>query len=95
MEKNLTIKVDDRLIDLINEVEKDLSSGENAWRLPILWSFGETGISANGWGNYIEFDLAVGESPRGEWKSVVFREIGKHDNENWETHPLDSDYEVN
>jgi hypothetical protein len=96
MEKGLTITVDDRLIDLINAVEQKLrddKGSEADWHFPISWCFDEMGLFANGQGTGIEFGCSVGEGRGREWVSVYWREVGKYDNDNWQQHPLDDDYE--
>jgi hypothetical protein len=96
MEKELVIKVDDRLIDLINAVEQKLrddKGSEAQWHFPISWCFDEMGLYANGQGTGIEFGCSVGEGRGREWVSVYWREVGKYDNDNWMVHPLDDDYE--
>ena len=94
MEKNLVIRVDDRLIDLINRVEADLrEQPDSEWHFPISWCFDDAGIYANGQGIGIEFGCSVGENKNGEWVSVYWREVGKHDNDNWQQHKFDVDYE--
>lgn len=95
MEKNLTIKVDDRLIDLINKVEDDLRENpENLWHFPISWAFSETGDYANGLGSGIEYGCSIGVGKNGEWQSVYWRELGKYDHDNWQQHKFDTDYEA-
>jgi hypothetical protein len=96
MEKNLVIKVDDRLIDLINKIEEDLrnENPENSWHFPISWAFDEMGVYASGIGTGIEYGCSIGEGKNGEWQSVFWREVGKHDNDNWEQHKFDTDYEA-
>lgn len=89
----MIIEVHDDLLELINKVEKSVEESDKAWKLPILWAYGDDGQFANGCGNRIEFDIAVGENEGGKWQSVACRETGKYDNDNWETHPLDTDYE--
>lgn len=96
MEKGIVITVDDRLVDLINKVEAKLIDDDPegaSWHFPINWCFDEMGVYATGLGNGIEFGCSVGEGKRGEWQSVYWREVGKHDNDNWEIHPFDTDYE--
>ena len=95
LEKGLVVLVDDRLIDLINRIHQKIVDDGKSWQLPIYWSFGHDGIYANGYGNGIEFGASVGTNPKTGivWDSVTFREIGRHDNDDWEVHPLDHDYE--
>jgi hypothetical protein len=88
MEKNLTIIVRDELIDLINKIEAWEQERGNSTQF-LVWQFGETGLNASGLGMGFEYDVVVGQ----DWNSVIRREFNKHDNENWETHPFDSDYE--
>lgn len=91
MEKNLTIKVDNQIISLINRIQKwefenyPDKGNWNHWS----WCFGETGTMATGIGLYVEYDISIGSS----WVTVLRRDVGKHDNDNWETHPFDSEFE--
>ena len=95
MEKNVVITVDDRLIDLINRVEQKIVDDGNTWQLPVYWSFNADGLGATGLGYGVEFGCSVGTNSKTgvDWDSVYFREVGKHDNDNWEVHPFDADYE--
>lgn len=91
MEKNLTIKVDNQIIGLINRIqawEEENYPDKGTWN-HWAWSFGETGTSADGIGLYVEYSVSIGPS----WVSVVRRDIGKYDNDNWTVHPFDTEYE--
>lgn len=88
MEKDLTISVANELIDLINKIEAwEIEQGNSTNFL--VWQFGETGTSASGLGQGFEYDVSLGS----DWVSVIRRHIDKHESDNWETHPFDSDYE--
>lgn len=92
----MIIKVDQRLLDLIKKIEDKLredSSDYPDYHFPIGWAYAEDGMYANGLGNGIEFNASIYESKNGTFQSVYVREVGKYDNDNWETHPFDSDYE--
>lgn len=93
MEYGYTVTPCNELIDLINKVEDKIKADGEDWRFPINWAF-TNDWQANGLGEYIEFGVSVGSKPDGSaWQSVYWREIGKHDNDNWEQHPLDDEYE--
>lgn len=91
MEKNLVITVDNQIIGLVNRIqdwEEANYPDKGVWN-HWLWSFGETGTSAEGIGLYVEYSVSIGPS----WVSVMRRDVGKHDNDNWVTHPFDTEFE--
>jgi hypothetical protein len=91
MEKNLTIKVDNQIVSLVNRIQKwefENYPDKGDWS-HWQWYFDESGTMATGFGLYVEYSVSIGAS----WVSVIRRNVGKYDNDNWVTHPFDTEYE--
>jgi hypothetical protein len=81
------------------EVEAKSVDGER-----ISWAFfpqtaqgagvGRPAQGAVGFTEFAEYNVSTWLRESGEWSvSAYWRTIGKYDNDNWETHKVDDDYE--
>lgn len=91
----MIIEVNQGLLNLIKQVEASELEASGL-ELSFSWSYYEDGLSASGqsWVDYPHAEYEVGVSTRNTNKTVQCRGLGKYDNDGWETHELDSEYEA-
>lgn len=90
----MIITVSENVLDLIKRVEEQ-ELDDSGLDLNFSWSYYEDGQGASGqsWVDYPHAQYEVYVSSKGTSVTVQSRKLGKYDNDSWETHPLDSDYE--